>query len=113
MYEWRPGTDINDEARQFDLPTLIGDPKADAAMLDANSPVLQAARIKAPVMLAVGGADRRVPPIHGRKMRDALTKAGRAPEYVEYVDEGHGFYKLENQVDFAQRMETFLARYLK
>ncbi len=113
MYEWRQGSDQSDEVRSFDLPTLIGDPVADAAMLESVSPLAQASRIKAPLLMAVGAEDRRVPPIHGRKMRDALVNAGHPPEYVEYPDEGHGFYKPENRVDFMQRMERFLARHLK
>jgi dipeptidyl aminopeptidase/acylaminoacyl peptidase len=85
----------------------------DAAMLDSVSPVLLADRIKAPLLLAYGGEDRRVPLVHGTRMRDALTAAGRPPQWVVYSDEGHGWYKLENQLDFARRMEDFLARHLR
>ncbi|MDO9095138.1 MAG: hypothetical protein Q8R98_22950 [Rubrivivax sp.] len=46
-------------------------------------------------------------------MRQALIDAGRPPEWVEYSDEGHGWYKLENRLDFAARLEAFLARHLK
>ena len=110
---WWTADDISDEARQYSLPTLIGDAKADAAMLAAASPVQQAARIVAPVMLVYGEHDRRVPLVHGKDMRAALTDAGRAPEWVVYPDEGHGWRKLETQRDFARRLEVFLARHLR
>lgn len=113
MFQWQWITDQSDEIRQFDYPTLIGDPKADAARLAETSPLNQAARIKAPVMLAMGGADRRVPIEHGTKMRDALRSAGNDPEWVVYPDEGHGFFKLENRIDYAERLERFLAKHLK
>ena len=109
---WWWQDDVSDEARQYSLPTLLADAKADADMLKAISPVQQAARITAPVLLAFGGQDLRVPLVHGREMRDALTQAGRMPEWIVYPEEGHGWRKLENQHDFARRLEAFFARHL-
>ena len=105
--------DINLSARRFTLPDMVGDPERDAAMIDARSPVRLAASIKAPVMLVYGEQDRRVPLIHGERMRQALRSAGNDPVWVTYGDEGHGLYYLKNRVDHAQRMEAFLAKYLK
>ena len=105
--------DVGAEARKHSLPALVGDAKADAAMLKAVSPVQQAARIRAPVLLAYGELDRRVPLVHGREMRDALTAAGRPPEWIVYPGEGHGWRKPENRHDFARRLEAFLAQHLK
>jgi dipeptidyl aminopeptidase/acylaminoacyl peptidase len=102
-----------DEVRMYQLPTLIGDPKVDAAALAAVAPVEQAGRIKAPLLLAFGGRDSRVPLEHGTRMRDALRAAGRDPEWVVYAEEGHGWLKQENRFDFARRMERFLDRNLK
>jgi acetyl esterase/lipase len=113
MYTWRYGTDQSDEVRTVSYPTLIGDPVKDLAMIEANSPVKQAARIKAPVLMAFGALDRRVLIEHGKRMRAALTEAGNPPLYVEYPDEGHGWFNLETRLDFARRMEAFLAQHLK
>jgi dipeptidyl aminopeptidase/acylaminoacyl peptidase len=46
-------------------------------------------------------------------MRAALIKAGNEPEWVTYAGEGHGWALLKNKVDFAQRMERFLAKHLQ
>jgi dipeptidyl aminopeptidase/acylaminoacyl peptidase len=113
MYTWRFGTDQSDEVRQVSYPTLIGDPVTDRAMIEAHTPVLQAKRIKAPVLMAFGAQDRRVLLEHGKRMRSALTEAGNPPLYVEYPDEGHGWFNLETRLDFARRMEAFLAQHLK
>jgi dipeptidyl aminopeptidase/acylaminoacyl peptidase len=113
MYEWRFISDQSDEVRQYDYPALIGDPVKDAEQLTANAPVAQAARIKAPLLLAAGARDRRVPLVHATRLREALTEAGRAPEWVVYDDEGHGWLTLKNQLDFANRLEAFFARHLK
>ncbi|MFT7722163.1 MAG: prolyl oligopeptidase family serine peptidase [Roseateles sp.] len=105
-------TDVNALSRQHVLSARLGDPEKDAAMLRANSPVEQAARIKAPVLLGMGGADLRVPLQHGERMRDALAKVGNAPEWVVYSDEGHSWLRPESRIDFANRMERFLAKHL-
>ena len=48
----------------------------------------------------------------GTELRDALTAAGRPPEWVSYPGEFHGFYKWEHQQDHWRRIEAFLARHL-
>lgn len=113
MFQWQRFSDLTDESREYGYPALIGDPQADAGKLAATSPVNQAGRIKAPVLLAMGGLDRRVPLEHGLKMRDALHAAGNPPQWVVYDDEAHGWVKLETRVDFATRLERFLAQHLK
>ncbi len=45
-------------------------------------------------------------------VRDALQDLGRPPTWVEYPEEGHGWTKLENKLDFARRLEAFLAEHL-
>jgi len=105
-------SDISRGSKQHSLPALIGDPKADDAMLAANAPVELAARIKAPLMLAYGGLDRRVPIEHGERMRAALRKAGQEPEWRVYADEHHGWSNEETRLDFWRRVEAFLARHL-
>ena len=109
---WWWEDDVSEEARQYSLPAMLADAKADAEMLKAISPVQQAARIRAPVLLAFGELDLRVPLVHGKDMREALIQAGREPEWIVYPEEGHGWRKLENQHDFARRLEAFFARHL-
>ncbi len=107
---WRD--DISEEGRRYDLPLMVGDSKADLEMLRQNSPVLQAARIRAPVLLVHGSLDQRVPVVHARDMRKALREAGQEPEWLLFDGEGHGWRKPENQLTRARRVEAFLARHL-
>lgn len=113
LFEWSWVSDLNDESRRFDYPQRLGDPVTDAAMLSANSPLAQAARIRTPLLLAYGQQDRRVPIEHGEKLRNAMRAAGQEPEWVVYADEGHGWLRPENRFDFARRMERFLAQHLQ
>src|SRR6266542_4533722 len=94
-----------------DLDRRIGDPK-DQAELETISPLKQAKRIKAPVLLAFGGVDRRVPIVHGTRMKNALEENGTPVEWVMYPTEAHGFNKDENRFDFYRRVEKFLAQHL-
>jgi dipeptidyl aminopeptidase/acylaminoacyl peptidase len=113
MFQWRYESDQDDVVREVDYPKLIGDPAREPALFDAISPVKQAARIKAPVLLAFGEKDSRVPLVHGQTMRRALQEAGRPHEWVVYEGEGHGWNQLKTRLDFAARLEKFLARHLK
>jgi dipeptidyl aminopeptidase/acylaminoacyl peptidase len=110
---WRWADDISDDARRYSLRVLLGDPKDDAEMLKAISPLQQAARIKTPLLLIHGEADRRVPFIHAIEMRDALRRNGQEPEWLTFPEEGHGWVKAENRRAFALKLESFLARHLK
>jgi dipeptidyl aminopeptidase/acylaminoacyl peptidase len=110
---WWVHDDIPEAGRQYRLPDLVGDAVKDADLIATNSPVKQAARLKGPVLLAFGEDDQRVPLAHGKRMRDALRATGNEPTWITYPGEGHGFSVLKNRVDFAERMEAFLARYLQ
>lgn len=106
-------SDILSDSKQHSLPELLGDPVKDADMLKANAPIALAAKIKAPVLLAYGNRDRRVPIVHGEDMRTALTDAGNKPEWIVYDGEGHGWSRPENKIDFWRRVEAFLDKNLK
>ena len=90
----------------------IGDPVKDRDKMRAVSPLYHADRIQAPLLLAYGAADQRVPLIHGNRMRSALDKYDKKYDWVVYNDEAHGFNKDENKFDFYNRVDAFLAKNL-
>ena len=98
---------------ETDFKRWIGDISTDRERFDATSPAKNAAKIKAAVMLTMGGQDQRVPLIHGTTMRDAMEKVGKPIDYKVYVDEAHGFNGNENVIDFYTRTEAFFAKHLK
>jgi dipeptidyl aminopeptidase/acylaminoacyl peptidase len=97
---------------RYTAKDMIGDPDKDAALLKAVSPLENAAKIKAPVLMAYGGLDRRVPVVHGEKMRDALKTQGISVEWVTYPNEGHGLWSEQDRYDFYRRVADFLAQNL-
>ena len=98
---------------QTDFKRRVGDSDADKEMFTRYSPNLQAAKVKAPVLLAMGSDDFRVPQVHGDKYAANLEAAGKKVEYVIYPGEGHGFNRADNVYDFYRRVEKFFAENLK
>jgi dipeptidyl aminopeptidase/acylaminoacyl peptidase len=105
---WSFKSDMTSDYREYGMPELIGDPVKDAAQFEATSPLRQAARITQPLLMAYGGADRRVPMYHGRKFYDAVIKTNQQVEWIEYQEEGHGWTLPKNRIDFWGRVEKFL-----
>ena len=96
------------------LKTTEGDPDnaEDRKVMEANSPRLQARRIKAPVLLIYGTDDWRVPLKHGTAMRDAMQDAGGTHEWKSYAGEGHGVWDRANQIDLMQRVDQFVGKHI-
>jgi dipeptidyl aminopeptidase/acylaminoacyl peptidase len=98
---------------KYGVKTMVGDADKDAERLKATSPVELAARIKAPVLMAYGAADRRVPIEHGTRMRAAMQRVGKEPIWMVADGEGHGFREMKSQKAFYEAMAKFLEENLK
>lgn len=105
-------SDLSDVWRQYGMPAMIGDRVKDAEQLTATSPLQQAGRLKRPLLMAAGGVDMRVPIAHASRFKDALPEGYTGLTWLVYNDEGHGFGKPANAIDFWQKVEAFLAREL-
>ena len=106
--QWNFSSDMQDAWKQYGMPALVGDQVKDAEQLKATSPLLQAARIKQPLLLAYGGADVRVPLPHGTRFYKAVKQGNPNVEWIEYEEEGHGWALPKNRIDFWGRVEKFL-----
>ena len=80
--------------------------------LNAISPVTLASAIKVPVLLAGGELDETAPVAHTKKMYEALKQAGVPVEMKIYLNEGHGNFLIENQLDWASRLSDFLDKHI-
>ena len=93
--------------QQSDLATM-GDPVKNKALYEERSPINYIDRIKAPLMLLAGGHDPRCPKSETQQVVDAIKKRGGTVDYKIYENEGHGFARVENQIDAYQRVADFL-----
>ena len=79
----------------------------------AISPLYHVDAITSPLLIGQGKNDPRVTIANADAMVKSLREAGRDVTYVVYPDEGHGFARPENNLDFYGRVEEFLARHLR
>jgi dipeptidyl aminopeptidase/acylaminoacyl peptidase len=103
-------TEIQNEdpiLQQSDLATM-GDLVKNKALYEDRSPINFIDRIKAPLYLLAGGNDPRCPKSESQQVIDAIRKRGGVVELKVYENEGHGFAKVENQIDAYRRVADFL-----
>lgn len=105
-------SDFSEDALQYDMKTLVGDPLKDPAAFSDVSPLAQAGRIKQPLLMAHGTQDRRVPIVHAAKFHSAVIATNPKVEYVVYPEEGHGWRHEEDSIDFWKRVDAFLDKNL-
>jgi dipeptidyl aminopeptidase/acylaminoacyl peptidase len=91
----------------------VGDLKTDKAQLRDVSPQNHVNKIQVPVLLAYGELDPRTPISEGRNLARELKKQGKKFEMIVKADEGHGFHKEENKIDFYRKVDEFLKENLK
>ena len=90
-----------------------GDADHDEKWNRTISPLYHVDAVRAPLFIGQGANDPRVTIANTEKMVEALRNAKIDVLYVVYPDEGHGFGRPENQIDFYGRIEEFLAKHLE
>jgi dipeptidyl aminopeptidase/acylaminoacyl peptidase len=97
---------------RFDARVGNVDDAKDAELVKAASPLFRADKIERPLLIAQGANDPRVKQAEAEQIVAAIRKNKGRVTYVVYPDEGHGFARPENRIDFYGRAEAFLARCL-
>jgi dipeptidyl aminopeptidase/acylaminoacyl peptidase len=90
----------------------MGDVEHDEALDRKLSPLFHADAIRSPILIGQGANDPRVNIENSNRIVAAARARGVEVTYVVYPDEGHGFARPENNIDFYGRMEEFLAKHL-
>ena len=87
----------------------VGD---DPDFLWSRSPLSRVQDIRIPMLIAQGENDPRVKRAESEQIVAAMAEHGIDHEYALYENEGHGFAKPENRLDFYHRADRFLAKHL-
>ena len=88
-----------------------GSLERDREFLEQISPIHHVDRIVVPLLVAHGSNDPRVPIVEAEQIVEALRRRGVPVEFLRYGNEGHGFTRLENQIDSYGRALEFFSRY--
>jgi dipeptidyl aminopeptidase/acylaminoacyl peptidase len=96
--------------RVFDL--RVGSVDTEEELLRSRSPLFHVDKIDIPLLIAQGAHDPRVKQAESEQIVDALRAKGKPVEYLLYPDEGHGFAKPANRLDFYAKAEAFLEKHL-
>ncbi|MCS5594828.1 MAG: prolyl oligopeptidase family serine peptidase [Porticoccaceae bacterium] len=80
----------------------------DAARLRAMSPIHNLDKVKVPILIIHGKADRRTPLAGAKKYVKALKKTNIDFKHHFYSNEGHGLYFDDNSLDQYEKINTFL-----
>ncbi|MBP7149091.1 MAG: S9 family peptidase [Acidobacteria bacterium] len=90
----------------------VGDVESDETLNKKLSPLFHAENVRVPLIIAQGANDPRVNIREADQMVAAMRAKGLPVTYVVYPDEGHGFARPVNRLDFYGRVEEFLAKQL-
>ncbi len=82
------------------------------AFLERISPTARAAEIRAPLLIAQGQNDPRVPASESEQMVATIREHGGTVWYFLAMDEGHGFAKKQNRDQFEAATALFLEKHL-
>jgi len=80
----------------------------DREFLESVSPINHTETIQAPLFVAHGENDPRVPVGEARQIAEEVAEHGVPVETLIFEDEGHGFTKLENRIEAYSAIADFL-----
>jgi dipeptidyl aminopeptidase/acylaminoacyl peptidase len=101
-----------DRSGREDLYRMMGYPSSNRTGYKAGSPIWQVAAIQAPIQIFHGLRDPYVPYQQAEELVEALKREDKVYEFHSYPDEGHGFFRRKNQLDYYERMQRFIDWYL-
>jgi len=92
--------------------TKYGDPTTDAELLRALSPIHQADRIAAPLLVVHGAYDTNVPIVEAEQIVAALRERGASPGFLLFDDEGHEVHGVDNRALFVREVVAWVHGHL-
>jgi len=115
-------TDINLILKEYPLPkkihdainaVMIADRSNDKDWIKSRSIQYNIDKVRAPVLMAYGMKDWRVPPKHGRILKRALDRNNIPNKLIIKANEGHGYRNEDNVFEFFREVDAFLEQHMK
>lgn len=99
--DWKPAMD-----------SLVGNPVKDLKRLQEQSPVNALGNIDCPLLIIQGAKDPRVVKAESDQVVEKMKKLKKQVEYLVFEDEGHGFFKTENEIKAYETAAAFIEKHL-
>ena len=115
-------TDIDLILKEYPLPkkindaidaVMIADRSNDKDWIKSRSIQNNIGKVRAPVLMAYGMKDWRVPPKHGRILKRALDRNKIPNKLIIKANEGHGYRNEDNVFEFYGEVGAFLETHMK
>jgi dipeptidyl aminopeptidase/acylaminoacyl peptidase len=90
----------------------VGDVLNDDSWNEKISPLFHVDKIRVPLLIGQGKNDPRVNIKESDQIVDEMRKRNLSVKYIVYTDEGHGFARPENRLDFYGYVDEFLGKHL-
>jgi dipeptidyl aminopeptidase/acylaminoacyl peptidase len=113
IIDWRTMLQHEDPSLQAYEKSLLGDPAENPKVYADDSPITFIRDETAPLLVLQGDNDIRVPKEEAKQIVAILQGEGRTVDAHYYPAEGHGFFKIEDQIDALTRTVDWFDRYLK
>jgi len=92
--------------------TEMGTPKTDSLLFVDRSAIHFIDNLKAPILIFQGENDTNVPKWSSDMFVEKLKTLNKPVDYVVYQEEGHGFVKRVNRIDWIQKTVAFFKQNL-
>ena len=92
---------------------MIADRSNDKDWIKSRSIQNNIGKVRAPVLMAYGMKDWRVPPKHGRILKRALDRNKIPNKLIIKANEGHGYRNEDNVFEFYGEVDAFLETHMK
>jgi len=90
----------------------MGDIDVEKEHFRKYSPYVRLDRIRAPMLVTSGSNDPRCPATDQVQMYEAMKKAGKTVDFLQFPDEGHWPRKKSNEIVLYERVLDWVKRYL-
>jgi dienelactone hydrolase len=90
----------------------IGDPAKARQALDEVSPLLNAAKVQVPLLIAHGELDTRVLPAQSKTMVKALQALGKPVKWMPFKEAGHGLAWSSDEIEYYTEILDFLKQHI-
>lgn len=105
-----------ENARQYLGDYLIrklgGTPAENPSLYEDRSPITYVDDITAPVLIAQGENDPRVPQSEAKQLVSSLSERDIPYEYLLFEDEGHAITRTDNRIEYGQQAVSFFESHL-